>query len=52
MKVYSKAVWMAMRMVELKVIMMVELTGKQLVVWMGWISVARKAASLVEKMVA
>ena len=52
MKVYSKAVWMARRMVELKVDWMVELTGKQLVVWMGWISVERKAAWLVEKMVA
>jgi len=52
MKVYSKAVWMAMTMVDSKVLMMVELTGKQLVVWMGWISVAKKVASLVEKMVA
>ena len=52
MKVDSKAVWMATTMVELKVDWKVELTGKQLVVWMGWISVAKKAVSLVEKMVA
>jgi hypothetical protein len=52
MKVDSKAAWTAMTMVELKVVTMVESMGKQLAVLMGWISVSRRAASLVDKMVA